>query len=63
MVKTCKNSVIEIWSTNYINNIKYRHSEDKNIDIIQIERGSSTSNDYIVEFIRHDLKETTKKEG
>lgn len=62
MVKTCKNSVIEIWSDNYINNINYRHSEDKNIDIIQIERGSSTSNDYIVEFIRHDIKETTKKE-
>ena len=62
MVKRSKQSVIEIWSGKYINNVDYRHSEDKNIDIIQIERGSSTSNDYIVEFIRHDLKEAAKKE-
>lgn len=62
MVKTCKNSVIEIWSDKYINNVYYRQSEDKNIDIIQIERGSSTSNDYIVEFIRHEPEDTAKKE-
>ena len=61
MVKRCKQSVIEIWGGKYINNVDYRYLEDKNIDIIQIERGSD-KDDYIVEFIRHEPKDTTKKE-
>ena len=61
MVKTCKNSVIEVWGRDYINFVKDRYLEDRNAEILQIERGSD-KDDYIVEFIRHESEDTTKKE-
>lgn len=61
MVKTCKNSVIEVWGRDYINFVNNRYPEDRNAEILQIERGSD-KDDYIVEFIRHEPEETTKKE-
>lgn len=61
MVKAYKNSVIEVWGRDYINFVKDRYSEDRNAEILQIERGSD-KDDYIVEFIRHEPEETTKKE-
>lgn len=53
MQKISRNSTIEIWGRNYINNINIRAENDKNVEILQIERGS-TECDYIVEFIRKD---------
>ena len=61
MIKRCEKSVIEIWGRDYINFVKDRYLEDRNAEILQIERGSD-KDDYIVEFIRHDLKEAAKKE-
>ena len=61
MVKAYKNSVIEVWGRDYINFVKDRYPEDRNTEILQIERGSD-KDDYIVEFIRHESEETTKKE-
>ena len=61
MVKTYKNSVIEVWGRDYINFVKDRYPEDRNVEIFQIERGSD-KDEYIVEFIRHESEETTKKE-
>ena len=61
MVKAYKNSVIEVWGRDYINFVKDRYLEDRNAEILQIERGSD-KDDYIVEFIRHESEENTKKE-
>ena len=61
MVKAYKNSVIEVWGRDYINFVNDRYLEDRNAEILQIERGSD-KDDYIVEFIRHESEETTKKE-
>ena len=61
MVKTYKNSVIEVWGRDYINFVNDRYPEDRNVEIFQIERGSD-KDEYIVEFIRHESEETTKKE-
>ena len=61
MIKAYKNSVIEVWGRDYINFVENRYSEDRNAEILQIERGSD-KDDYIVEFIRHESEETTKKE-
>ena len=61
MVKAYKNSVIEVWGRDYINFVDNRYQEDRNAEILQIERGSD-KDDYIVEFIRHEPEETTKKE-
>ena len=61
MVKAYKNSVIEVWGRDYINFVNDRYTEDRNAEILQIERGSD-KDDYIVEFIRHEPEETTKKE-
>ena len=61
MVKAYKNSVIEVWGRDYINFVKDRYPEDRNVEIFQIERGSD-KDEYIVEFIRHESEETTKKE-
>lgn len=61
MVKAYKNSVIEVWGRDYINFVNDRYPEDRNAEILQIERGSD-KDDYIVEFIRHESEETTKKE-
>ena len=61
MVKAYKNSVIEVWGRDYINFVDNRYQEDRNAEILQIERGSD-KDDYIVEFIRHESEETMKKE-
>ena len=61
MIKAYKNSVIEVWGRDYINFVNDRYPEDRNAEILQIERGSD-KDDYIVEFIRHESEETTKKE-
>ena len=53
MQKISGNSIIEIWGGNYINDISCRDEDDKNVEILQIERGSM-KDDYIVEFIRKD---------
>ena len=53
MQKISENSTIEIWGGNYINDISCRDENDKNVEILQIERGS-VEDDYIVEFIRKD---------
>ena len=61
MVKAYKNSVIEVWGRDYINFVNDRYPEDRNAEILQIERGSD-KDDYIVEFIRHESEEIAKKE-
>nr|DAG55672.1 MAG TPA: hypothetical protein [Caudoviricetes sp.] len=53
MKKILDNSVIEIWSGNYINNLSGRSLADSHAKIIQIEPGSSY-NDYIVEIVREE---------
>lgn len=59
MKKLLDNSVIEIWSSNYINNLSGRSLVDRRAEIIQIERGS-TAKDYIVEIVREE--EDVKKD-
>lgn len=59
MKKLLDNSVIEIWSGNYINNLSGRSLVDRRAKIIQIEPGSS-DNDYIVEIVREE--EDVKKD-
>ena len=61
MIKRCEKSVIEVWGRDYINFAADREPEDRNVEIFQIERGSD-KDDYIVEFIRHESEEITKKE-
>lgn len=58
MKKLLDDSVIEIWSGRYINNLSGRSLVDRHAKIIQIERGSAT-NGYIVEIVREeeDVKE------
>lgn len=53
MKKLLDNSVIEIWSGNYINNLSGRSLADRRAKIIQIEPGSSY-NDYMVEIVREE---------
>lgn len=53
MQKISVYSTIEIWGGKYINDISCRDENDKNVEILQIERGSM-EDDYIVEFIRKD---------
>ena len=50
-ITSFRDAVVEIWNDDYLNNDISRREEDKNIKIIQIERGS-VPNDYIVQFIR-----------
>lgn len=59
MKKLLDNSVIEIWSGRYINNLSGRSLVDRRAKIIQIERGSAT-NYYIVEIVREE--EDVKKD-
>lgn len=59
MKKLLDNSVIEIWSGRYINNLSGRSLVDRHAKIIQIERGSAT-NDYIVEIVHEE--ENVKKD-
>lgn len=59
MKKLLDDSVIEIWSSNYINNLSGRSLVDRRAKIIQIEPGSS-DNDYIVEIVREE--EDVKKD-
>lgn len=53
MKKLLDNSVIEIWSGRYINNLSGRSLVDRRAKIIQIEPGSS-DNGYIVEIVREE---------
>ena len=48
MIKSKKESRIEIWNTNYITNMERRVNEDKNVDIVQIENTNNSDN-FIVE--------------
>lgn len=59
MKKLLDNSVIEVWSGKYINNLSGRSLVDKRAKIIQIESGSS-DNDYIIEIVREE--EDVKKD-
>lgn len=59
MKKLLDNSVIEIWSSNYINNLSDRSLVDRRAKIIQIERGSAAKY-YIVEIVREE--EDVKKD-
>ena len=59
MKKLLDNSVIEIWSSTYIDDPTYRRLMDRCAKIIQIEPGSS-DNDYIVEIVREE--ENVKKD-
>ena len=59
MIKTRKNSRIEVWGANYINKPDKRLPRDKDADIIQIECGcGATGENYIVEVL--DKKESGK---
>lgn len=53
-----KNSIIEIWKDAYLNDISIRDERDKNVTILQIERGSSPGT-YIVEFVIGDDRTST----
>ena len=55
MKKIHKDSIIEVWSCKYINEVDKRHEEDEKAIIIQIEH--AVNNDYIVEILRPDKKE------
>lgn len=48
MVAIKNNTRIEIWSSSYINTLKERSDEDKNVRIVQIQPGSGQM-EYIVE--------------
>lgn len=56
MIKTQENSSLEIWSGDYINNLEDRREEDKHTEIIQIETGDTTNDNYIVEVVRPEVK-------
>lgn len=51
MMQTGPDSIIEIWSNYYIKHPNKREKKDQNVQIIQLEQGTSGT-DYIVEFIR-----------
>ena len=51
MIKILPESVIEIWSTEYIDDPSSRMDRDRNAQIVQIEEGNITG-DYMVEIIR-----------
>ena len=53
MIKSNKDSKIEVWGTSYINEPEKRSEADKNSVIIQIEQGDKDDN-YIVEVINPD---------
>lgn len=54
MIQIRTDSRIEIWGVTYINCIDMRFNVDKNVKIIQIERGTS-ENEYIVEVIDKEV--------
>ena len=53
MIPICSKSRIEIWSSDYIDQIEKRIEKDKNARIVQIEHGNN--NDYIVEVVDKDV--------
>lgn len=62
MVKSRKDSRIEIWSDNYINNTKdCRREVDKDVDIVQIEHGVGGGSNYMVEIADKKNPEEEKK--
>lgn len=56
MIRTFKNSRIEILGSRYINDYSRREPEDKDAVIQQIEPGGN--GDYIVEITDHEPEET-----
>ena len=61
MVKTRKDSRIEIWADRYINDTgNCRNETDKNVDIVQIECGAGGRPDYMVEVV--DKKDPEEEE-
>lgn len=54
MTKTHENSRLEIWTAMYINNELIRIEADRNVDIVQIEKGQGTG--YIVEIVEREEK-------
>lgn len=50
MVRLRRESRIEVWSSEYINDKSKRRDEDQYVEIIQIEHGID-GNDYMVEVI------------
>jgi hypothetical protein len=62
MRKSCINSRIEVWSVNYINDLKRRNDKDRTVDIIQIEP-SNVPNDYIVEVAPINSQENSNNEN
>ena len=54
MKKSTNRSCIEIWSSDYVNNIDNREPEDRNVTILQVCRGNRgpENDDYIIEFVR-----------
>jgi hypothetical protein len=63
MVKSRKDSRIEVWSADYINNRNdCRQEVDKDVDIVQIEHGVGDSNgNYMVEIVDKKNPEEEKK--
>ena len=56
MVRLRRESRIEIWNSEYINNKSKRRDEDQYVEIIQIEHG--INDDYMVEVIdKYKLKD------
>ena len=56
MVRLRRESRIEVWSSEYINDKSKRQEEDKYVEIIQIEHG--IDDDYMVEVIdKYKLKD------
>ena len=56
MVRLRRESRIEIWNSEYINNKSKRRDEDQYVEIIQIEHG--INDDYMVEVIdKYRLKD------
>ena len=52
MFKTRKNSRIEVWNGEYINNPKKRYPEDRDVTIVQIEPAKHQGADnFIVEVV------------
>lgn len=56
MRKLYPNSRMEIWDAEYINHPEKRLEEDKNVEIVQVERGT-VGVDYIVEIVEKAEKE------
>jgi len=54
MTKTHENGRLEIWTEVYINNEEIRLDRDRDVEIVQIEKGHGT--EYIVEIVEREEK-------